>query len=60
MHRRAFIAVLAVAASAEVLVLLGIGAHLTRIALALFAIQLVTAACVLTVSLRMQAAAPES
>jgi O-antigen/teichoic acid export membrane protein len=60
MHRRAFIAVLAVAASAEVLVLLGIGAHLTRIAVALFVIQLVTAACVLTVSLRMQAAAPES
>jgi O-antigen/teichoic acid export membrane protein len=52
MHRRRFIAVLAVAAAAEVVVLLAIGAHLTRIALALFAIQLVCAACVLTVSLR--------
>jgi len=52
MHRRRFIAVLAVAAVAEVLVLIAIGAHLTRIALALFAIQLVSAVCVLTVSLR--------
>src|SRR4051812_4376517 len=55
MHQRRFIAVLAVAASAEVVVLLSIGAHLTRIALALFAIQAVTAACVLTVSLRERA-----
>jgi O-antigen/teichoic acid export membrane protein len=60
MHQRRFIGVLAVAASAEVLVLLGVGAHLTRIALALFAIQLATAACVLTVSLRVKAPAPES
>jgi len=58
MHRRRFIAVLAVAAVAEVLVLLGIGAHLTRIALALFAIQAATAACVLTISLRRRPAAP--
>jgi O-antigen/teichoic acid export membrane protein len=55
MHRRLFIAILAVAAAAEVLVLLAVGAHLTRIALALFAIQLVCAACVLTVSLRTRA-----
>ena len=60
MHRRRFIAILAVAACAEVLGLLAIGAHLTRIALALFAVQLVTAVCVLTVSLRMPAAATES
>ena len=58
MHRRAFIGVLAVAAVAEVVVLLAIGAHLTRIALALFAIQAVTAACVLTISLRRRATAP--
>jgi O-antigen/teichoic acid export membrane protein len=57
MHRRRFIAVLAVAAAAEVLVLLAVGAHLTRIALALFAIQAVTAACVLTISLRRRPAA---
>jgi O-antigen/teichoic acid export membrane protein len=54
-HRRRFVTVLAVAAAAEVLVLLVVGAHLTRIALALFAIQLATAACVLTVSLRARA-----
>jgi O-antigen/teichoic acid export membrane protein len=58
MHRRRFIAVLAVAAVAEVLVLLAIGAHLTGIAIALFAIQGVTAACVLTISLRRRAAGP--
>jgi O-antigen/teichoic acid export membrane protein len=55
MHRHRFVAVLAVAAVAEVIVLLAIGAHLTRIALALFAIQLACAACVLTVSLRTRA-----
>jgi O-antigen/teichoic acid export membrane protein len=55
MHERRFIAVLAFAAAAEVLVLVAVGAHLTRIAIALFAIQLVTAACILTVSLRMKA-----
>jgi len=58
MHRRRFIAVLAVAAVAEVLVLLAIGAHLTGIAIALFAIQGATAACVLTISLRRRAAGP--
>jgi O-antigen/teichoic acid export membrane protein len=58
MHQRGFIAVLAVAAVAEVVVLLAIGAHLTQIALALFAIQAVTAACVLTISLRRRATAP--
>jgi O-antigen/teichoic acid export membrane protein len=55
MGQRLFIAVLAVAAAAEVLVLLAVGAHLTRIALALFAIQLACAACVLTVSMRTRA-----
>jgi len=55
MHRHRFVAVLAVAAVAEVIVLLAIGAHLTRIAVALFAIQLACAACVLTVSLRTRA-----
>jgi O-antigen/teichoic acid export membrane protein len=58
MHRRGFIAILAIAAAAEVLVLLAIGAHLTRIALALFGIQAVTAAGVLTISLRRRATAP--
>ena len=48
MHRRRFIARARRGRAAEVLVLLGMGAHLTRIALALFAIQLATAACVLT------------
>lgn len=52
MHRRRFIAVLAVAALAEVIVLLALGAHLTRIAVALFCIQLACAACLLTVALR--------
>lgn len=51
-HRRGFIAVLAVAALAEVVVLLSLGAHLTRIAVALFCIQLACAACVLAVALR--------
>ncbi len=55
MHRRGFIAVLAVAATAEIVVLLALGAHLTRIAIALCAIQLACAACVLTVSLRTRA-----
>jgi O-antigen/teichoic acid export membrane protein len=57
MHRHRFVAVLAVAAAAEVVVLIALGAHLTRIAIALFAIQLVCAACVLTVSLRNRAPA---
>jgi hypothetical protein len=57
MHRHRFVAVLAVAAVAEVIVLLAIGAHLTRIAVALFAIQLACAACVLMVSLRNRAPA---
>jgi len=55
MHERAFVAVLAVAATAEVIVLLALGAHLTSIAIALFVIQLACAACVLTVSLRTRA-----
>jgi O-antigen/teichoic acid export membrane protein len=53
-HRR-FTAVLGVAAVAEVLVLLAVGADLTGIALALFAIQLTCAVCVLTVSMRTSA-----
>jgi O-antigen/teichoic acid export membrane protein len=55
MHHRRFVAVLVPAAIAEVVVLLAIGADLTGIALALFTIQLVCAACVLTVSLRTRA-----
>jgi O-antigen/teichoic acid export membrane protein len=55
MRHRRFIAVLAVAAAAEVLVLLAIGADLTGIALALFAIQLACFACVLGVSMRTSA-----
>ena len=55
MAQRRFIAALAAAAAAELLALLAIGPHLTGIALALFAIQLVCAACVLTVSLRTRA-----
>ena len=57
MHKHRFVAILAVAATAEVIVLLTLGAHLTRIAIALFAIQLVCAACVLTVALRTRAPA---
>ena len=48
---------LAVAAVAEVVVLLAIGADLTRIALALFGIQLACAPALLTVSLRTRAPA---
>ena len=55
MGRRGFVVVLAVAAVAEILVLLALGAHLTRIAVALFAIQLACAACTLTISLRTRA-----
>jgi O-antigen/teichoic acid export membrane protein len=57
MHRHRFVAILAVAATAEVIVLLALGAHLTRIAIALFAIQLACAACLLTVALRTRAPA---
>ena len=52
LHHRRFIAVLAVAAVAEVVLLLAIGANLTRIALALAALQLVCAACMVTQALR--------
>jgi O-antigen/teichoic acid export membrane protein len=55
MNHLRFVAVLVAAAIAEVLVLLVVGADLTGIALALFAIQLATAACVLTISLRTRA-----
>lgn len=55
MGQRRFIAVLAVAAAAEVVVLLAIGPHLTGIGQALFAIQLACAACMLTVALRTRA-----
>jgi O-antigen/teichoic acid export membrane protein len=55
MHRQRFVGVLAVAAVAEIAVLLALGAHLTRIAIALFAIQLACAAFVLTVALRTRA-----
>ena len=53
-HRR-FVGVLAVAAAAEVLVLLAIGPDLTGIALGLAGLQLACAACVLTLSFRTRA-----
>jgi O-antigen/teichoic acid export membrane protein len=52
--RRRFIAVLGVAAAAEVLLLIAVGADLTGIALVLFGLQLVTAVSVLTLSFRIQ------
>jgi hypothetical protein len=53
-HRR-FVVVLGAAAAAEVFMLLAIGPDLTGIAFALFALQLVCAACVLTVSFQTRA-----
>ena len=52
LHRRRFIAVLAVAAVAEVVLLAGIGAHLTGIAIALFFVQLACALVVVTTAYR--------
>lgn len=59
LHRAAFIWTLAVAAAAEVVVLASIGADLNRVALALFAIQLVAAAVLLTLSFRAGPGEPE-
>jgi glycosyltransferase involved in cell wall biosynthesis/O-antigen/teichoic acid export membrane protein len=53
--RRSFIGVLAAAAAVEVLALLAVGANLTGIALALFGLQLLCAASMLTLSLRAPA-----
>jgi O-antigen/teichoic acid export membrane protein len=52
LHRARFIATLAVAAVAEVVLLASIGADLEQVALALFALQAVCAAVVVTASLR--------
>jgi O-antigen/teichoic acid export membrane protein len=50
--RRSFVVVLGLAAALEVLVLLAIGAELTEVALALFILQLLCAAAMMTLSLR--------
>jgi hypothetical protein len=54
--RISFIGVLGVAAGAEVLLLIAIGANLTQIALVLFGLQLVCAGSMLALSLRKPAA----
>jgi glycosyltransferase involved in cell wall biosynthesis/O-antigen/teichoic acid export membrane protein len=54
--RISFIGVLGIAAAAEVLLLIAIGANLTQIALVLFGLQLVCAASMLALSLRKPAA----
>ena len=53
--RSGFIAVLAVAAVAEVALLAGIGADLEQVALALMSLQLVCAAVIVTLSFRTRA-----
>jgi O-antigen/teichoic acid export membrane protein len=57
-HSR-FLWVLAVAALLEPLLVVGIGAHLTQVALALLAIQATLAACVIVVSMRSREAIGE-
>ena len=52
LHRRRFVLVLAVAAVAEVVLLLAVGASLTGIAVALAGVQLVCASCLLFQALR--------
>jgi O-antigen/teichoic acid export membrane protein len=52
LHHRSFIGVLAIAAVAEVVLLITVGANLTHIAVALAAIQLVCAVCMVTQALR--------
>jgi O-antigen/teichoic acid export membrane protein len=52
LHHRRFIGVLATAAVAEVVLLIAVGANLTHIAVALAALQLVCAACMVTQALR--------
>jgi O-antigen/teichoic acid export membrane protein len=52
LHRRRFVGILAVAAVAEVVLLLAVGANLTGIALALAGLQLVCASCMLVQAAR--------
>jgi O-antigen/teichoic acid export membrane protein len=52
LHHRRFIGVLGIAAVAEVVLLIAVGANLTHIAMALAALQLVCAACMVTQALR--------
>jgi O-antigen/teichoic acid export membrane protein len=59
LHRAAFIGTLAVAAAAEVVLLASIGANLERVALALFGLQVVCAAVLLTLSFRTGPGEPE-
>jgi hypothetical protein len=58
--RSGFIALLAVAAVAEVALLVGIGADLEEVALALMCLQLVCAAVIVTLSFRTRAAPAEA
>ena len=55
LHKRAFVAVLAVATVLEVVVLAGVGTNLERLAFALFLVQLACAAVVVTVAYRTTA-----
>jgi len=55
LHKRAFVAVLAVATVLEVVVLAGVGTDLERLAFALFVIQLACAVVVVTVAYRTAA-----
>jgi O-antigen/teichoic acid export membrane protein len=59
LHRAAFIAVLAVAAAAEVALVASIGADLERVALLLLCLQLVCAAVLLTLSFRTGPGEPQ-
>jgi O-antigen/teichoic acid export membrane protein len=52
LRRRAFVGVLAIAATAEVVVLAGMGADLTKLAMALFFVQLACALVVVTTAYR--------
>jgi O-antigen/teichoic acid export membrane protein len=55
LHKRAFVAVLAVAAVLEVVVLAGVGADLERLAFSLFVVQLACAVVVVTIAYRTAA-----
>jgi O-antigen/teichoic acid export membrane protein len=55
LHKRAFVAVLAVAAVLEVVVLAGVGTDLERLAFALFVVQLACAIVVVTIAYRTAA-----
>ena len=52
LRRRAFVGVLAIAATAEVVVLAGMGADLKKLAMALFFVQLACALVVVTTAYR--------